>query len=76
VEYWGGYSGSRTFDILVDGRQVATEDINQISPGKFIDRSYAVPEDLERGREQVEVRFVPHDGHRAGPVFTVRTVRD
>jgi DUF1680 family protein len=76
VEYWGGYTGSRTFDILVEGRKIATEDINQIAPGKFIDRSYAVPEDLVRGRERVEVRFVPHDGHRAGPVFTVRTVRD
>jgi len=76
VEYWGGYTGSRTFDILVEGRQIATENISQIAPGRFIDRSYAVPQDLVRGMEKVEIRFVPHEGHRAGPVFTVRTVRD
>ena len=76
VEYWGGYTGSKTFDILVDGQRIATENISNKAPGKFIDVSYPVPGEIRGGREKVNVKFVPHEGHRAGPVFTVRTIRD
>jgi DUF1680 family protein len=76
VEYWGGFTGSKTFDILVEGRQIATENIANKAPGKFIDVSYKIPPDMIRQKEKIEVQFVPHVGHRAGPVFTVRTVRN
>jgi hypothetical protein len=76
VEYWGGYSGSKTFDILVDDQLIATENISNKAPGKFIDVSYDIPEELRRGKETITVKFVPHEGHRAGPVFTVRTIRE
>ena len=76
VEYWGGFTGSKTFDILVDGRVIATENIANKAPGKFIDVSYQIPGDLLIEKEKVEVKFTPHQGHRAGPVFTVRTVRN
>jgi hypothetical protein len=76
VEYWGGYSGSKTFDILVEDQRIATENISNKAPGKFIDVRYEVPEDMMTGKEKVNVKFVPRDGHRAGPVFTVRTISD
>jgi hypothetical protein len=76
VEYWGGYSGSKTFDILVENRKIATENITNKAPGKFIDVAYKIPDELLRGREKIEVQFIPHEGHRAGPVFTVRTIRE
>ena len=76
VEYWGGYSGSKTFDILVDEELIATENISNKAPGKFIDVTYGIPEELRRGKEKITVKFVPHEGHRAGPVFTVRTIRE
>jgi len=76
VEYWGGFTGSKTFDILVEGRVIATENITNKAPGKFIDVSYKIPADLMKQKEKIEVQFVPHVGHRAGPVFTVRTIRD
>lgn len=76
VEYWGGYTGSKTFDILVENQRIATENISNKAPGKFIDISYPVPESLRSGREKVNVKFLPHEGHRAGPVFTVRIIRD
>jgi len=76
VEYWGGYSGSKTFDILVENQKIATENITNIAPGKFIDVAYAIPGELLNQREKLEVFFVPHEGHRAGPVFTVRTIRN
>ena len=76
VEYWGGYTGSKTFDILVEGQRIATENISNKAPGRFIDVSYPVPVDLRNDREKVHIEFLPHEGHRAGPVFTVRTLRD
>jgi hypothetical protein len=76
VEYWGGYSGSKTFDILVEDRLIATENITNKAPGRFIDITYKIPEELMNGKKKVMVQFVPHEGHRAGPVFTVRTIRD
>lgn len=75
VEYWGGFNGSKTFDILVDGRVIATENISNKAPGKFIDVHYEIPAELLKGKEKIKIKFVPHEGHRAGPVFTVRTVK-
>lgn len=76
MEYWGGYSGSKTFDIIVEDQKIAAENITNKAPGKFIDVAYKIPEELYRGKKKVLVQFIPHDGHRAGPVFTTRTIRD
>jgi hypothetical protein len=76
VEYWGGYTGSKTFDILVEDQVIATENITNKAPGKFIDVSYRIPGELLVKKEKVEVKFLPQVGHRAGPVFTVRTIRE
>lgn len=75
AEYWGGYTGSKTFDILVEDERVATENITDKKPGEFIDVLYEIPEELTKGKKQVSVVFMPHVGHRAGPVFSMRTIR-
>ena len=75
VEYWGGYTGSKTFDILVDGTKIATENISNKKPGQFIDVTYKIPGKLLSGKNKITVKFLPHEGHRAGPVFGVRTVK-
>jgi DUF1680 family protein len=75
VEYWGGYTGSKTFDILVDDQVIATQNGSNIAPGKFIDIVYNIPEKLTKGKTKVTVKFVGHLGHRAGPVFMVRTIK-
>jgi len=75
VEYWGGYTGGKTFDILVEDQKIATENISNKNPGEFIDVIYEIPEQLISGEESITVKFVPHEGHRAGPVFGVRTIR-
>ena len=75
VEYWGGYTGSKTFDIRVEDQKIATENISNKKPGEFIDVEYNIPEDLLSGKDKITVRFVPHPGHRAGPVFGVRTIK-
>ncbi len=75
IECWGGYTGSKTFDILIDDQVIATENISDRAPGKFISFEYAIPNALTNGKDHIIVTFKPHDGHRAGPVFGVRTLK-
>jgi len=69
--YWGD-ERKRAFDILIDDQIVATQQLEALKPGQFVDVDYAVPEALTRGGASVTVRFQPHPGHTAGPVFGVR----
>ncbi|HET8611270.1 MAG TPA: beta-L-arabinofuranosidase domain-containing protein [Sphingomonas sp.] len=69
--YWGD-ERNRLFDILVDGKKIATQTLDSLKPGEFVDVDYPVPEALTRGKSSVTVRFQPHEGHSAGPVFGVR----
>ena len=75
VTYWGGDSGNRAFDILIDGRNLATQKLNAPEPGQFTDVAYAVPADLTRDKRTVTVRFQAHPGSMAGGVFGCRIVR-
>lgn len=74
VEYWGGFPGSRTFDILLDSTLLATEDTSNKADGEFISEQYDIPDEWTVDKTSVTVTFRPYDGHRAGPVFTVRTI--
>lgn len=73
--YWGSDSGSRTFDVLVEGRKIATQTLDNNQPGRFFDVTYPIPEDLTRNRQTVTVRFQAHPGHWAGGLFGCRTLR-
>jgi len=73
VEYWGGFPGTKTFDILVSGEIIATENIANIKDGYFLWKEYPIPGELIRGNKRITVKFQGHIGHRAGPVFEVRT---
>jgi DUF1680 family protein len=75
VEYWGGFPGSRTFDILADEQLIATENISNKKDGHFIHIRYDIPEEITYGKREVTITFKAHEGHRAGPVFGVRTVK-
>jgi hypothetical protein len=75
VEYWGGFPGSRTFDILIDGEYLATENISNKSEGQFLDEIYNIPDGMTVNKTSVRVTFKAHDGHMAGPVFSVRTIK-
>jgi hypothetical protein len=69
--YWGD-ERTGVFDILIDGVKVATQHLEANRPGKFFDVEYPLPETLTHGRDHVQVKFVPHEGSTAGPVFGVR----
>jgi DUF1680 family protein len=73
--YWGGETGQRTFDILVDGQVVATETLNRDRPGKFFERAFAVPTELTRGKRQIEVRFRAHPDNMAGGLYGLRVLK-
>jgi DUF1680 family protein len=75
VEYWGGFPGSRTFDILLDDEILATENTSNKAGGQFLFEQYDIPGEWTVDKTSVKVTFKPHEGHRAGPVFNVRTIR-
>lgn len=74
VDYWGGFPGAKTFDILVNEQVIATENISGIKDGYFIDMQYEIPEKLTHGKNKITVKFKAHPRNMAGPVFGVRTV--
>ncbi|MBN2698436.1 MAG: glycoside hydrolase family 127 protein [Bacteroidales bacterium] len=75
AEYWGGFPGSKTFDILVDGTLLATENISNIRDGEFVFKEYTIPDEMTVDKTYIEVKFKAHEGHMAGPVFSVRTIK-
>ncbi len=75
IEYWGGFTGSKTFDILVNDVKIATENISGKKDGEFIDVSYDIPDAITAVNSTIKVTFMPHEGHRAGPFFFARTVK-
>ena len=75
IEYWGGFTGSKTFDILVNDQKIATENISGKKDGTFIDIQYDLPEELTANKSKITIKFYPHEGHRAGPFFYARTIK-
>jgi uncharacterized protein len=75
VDYWGGYPGSKTFDILVEGEVIATENISNKKDGYFINVVYDIPDKLTFEKEKVTVTFKAQPGNTAGPVFGVRMIK-
>ncbi|GAA4778694.1 glycoside hydrolase family 127 protein [Stakelama sediminis] len=69
--YWGG-ERKRKFHILIDGTPIATQTLEADKPGEFFDVDYPIPEKLTRGKQSVQVKFVPEPDKTAGPVFGVR----
>ena len=70
--YWGDDAGGRTFDILVEGEQIATQTLDRPKPGEFVDIEYKVPPELTDGKQRVTVRLQAHPGQIAGGLFGCR----
>jgi DUF1680 family protein len=73
--FWGGEAGTREFDILVDGKVVGTEKLDNNQPGEFFDVAFPLAPELTRGKSIVTVKFAAHPGNFAGGVFGLRVVR-
>jgi hypothetical protein len=75
VEYWGGFPGAKSFDILVNDKLIATENISSKKEGQFINVQYDIPEEISSGKSKITVKFQAHQHNTAGPVFGVRTIK-
>jgi len=71
--YRGSEGRRRVFDVLVDGQKVATETLDY-HPTEQLDREYAIPDSLTRGKERVTIMFQAQTDTTAGAVIEVRTV--
>jgi DUF1680 family protein len=74
--YWGGELGPRKFDVLVDGVTIATQSLQSDKPGEFFDVTYAIPEQVTKGKNKVTVRFQAHTGNTAGGLYGLRAIRN
>ena len=74
VTYWGSDGGGRVFDVIVNGKVLATQTLENNRPGEFYDVEYPIPAELLAGKDFVAVKFQAHPGQRAGGVFGLRVV--
>ncbi|HXR49235.1 MAG TPA: beta-L-arabinofuranosidase domain-containing protein [Candidatus Limnocylindrales bacterium] len=73
--YWGSDAGRREFDVLVDGKIIATQKLDNNQPGDFFDAAYPLPPELTKGKQSVTVRFAAHPDSLAGGLFNLRVLR-
>jgi DUF1680 family protein len=73
--YWGE-ERPRDFDILIDNAFLATEHLDAAHRGEFFDVDYLLPPALIHAKQRLRVRFLPHEGSTAGPVFGVRLLSE
>ncbi len=72
--YWGSDAG-REFDILVDGKRIATQVLNNGKPNQFIYEEYKLPAELLQNKNSVTITFQSPKGGIAGGLFGCRIVK-
>ena len=70
--YRGSEGRRRSFVIIVDGEKIAAESL-EYHPTEELDREYAIPESLTRGKDHVTVRFEAQAQSTAGALLEIRT---
>lgn len=66
--YWGS-DKRRTFNILVDGKKVATQTVNNNKRNEFFEVEYKIPAELTQKKDKVTVKFQAQPGGVAGGVY-------
>jgi DUF1680 family protein len=75
IACWGGETIHRDYEILVDGKVIATQALFNDRPGEVMRLEFPIPEHLTRGRDKVRVAFRPTPDSSIGAIFDVRTLR-
>ncbi len=76
VQYWGNEKGNRSFDILIDGKPLAEENLaGKWNKNKIMVAEYPIPESMTKGRQSVTVTFRSKPGNIAGGIFHVRLLK-
>lgn len=77
VRYWGNENGNRTFDIMVDDRLLAAENIvNKWNKNEFVDVEYKIPVEILKSQNRITVKFAGKERNNAGRIFHVRLLTD
>lgn len=71
-----GDDKDRKFDIIVDGRKIATEELKGVATGKFYYRTYPLPGELIEHKEKVTIRIEANYGKTAGRIFGARVIKN
>lgn len=74
VRYWGKETGSRTFDIIIDGEKLVTENIvGKWNESDFKNVEYPIPNSMTDGKSEITVKFQAVDAaNLVGRLFYVR----
>ncbi len=67
--------GPARFEILVDGRRIAEQEVERSEPARFYDVECPVAADLVQGKEKVTVRFQAVGDDSVAGVFGIRMIR-
>lgn len=70
-----GADKNRKFDIVVEGKVIATEHLTGGQADKFYDKTYAIPGDLIKGKNKIRVRFDANYRSTAGRAFSIRIIK-
>jgi uncharacterized protein len=76
ASYWGGETGPRKFDVLVDGTKIGSQSLQNDKPGEFFDVTYAIPEEITRGKNKITIRFQAEPDNIAGGFYGLRVIRN
>src|SRR5690625_3139439 len=68
-----GKTFKREFELMIDGEVIATEKLERSGDDLF-DKTYPIPLELTKGKEQVEVKFQAGKEKIAGALYGVRTI--
>lgn len=74
LKYSGDDGGNRKFDIYADGVKIATEHVDFRLPTQYVERHYAVPTSVTKGKNAVTFKFVAQPGNIVGGLFGAKTV--
>jgi DUF1680 family protein len=75
VTYWGNEACTRTFDILIDGQKLTTENIvGKWNTNAFEDVEYPMSDALVSGKKTITVKFQASSG-AVGGLYGVRILR-
>lgn len=70
-----GDDKNRTFDILVDGTKIASEELKGGTTGKFFDIEYVIPDEIIKNKTTIIVQVQGTNGKTAGRMFGCRTIK-
>lgn len=74
LTYWGMDNRDRKFDILVNDKMVATEDLNKYKESRFYDITYNLPADVTQNASSVKIILKPKTNNSSGPVYGASTI--